>query len=115
MPSDHDRAAAASRTELEAVETVEGQVEDADGSPELSAMLDNVLHLRYVEQKGELKRLISVLKTYDSGYDPTIRELLISDSGLEVGQAFAGIESAMTGDARLVRDRVVVPPAGRGT
>ncbi|HEX2095110.1 MAG TPA: ATPase domain-containing protein [Longimicrobiaceae bacterium] len=64
---------------------------------ELSAMLDNVLHLRYVEQKGELKRLISVLKVRAREHDHRLRELQISGKGLKVGKPYDRQELVLTG------------------
>ncbi|MEW5931282.1 MAG: ATPase domain-containing protein [Gemmatimonadota bacterium] len=64
---------------------------------ELSAMLDNVLHLRYVEQKGELKRLISALKVRARQHDHRLREFQISSKGLKVGKAYDRSDMVLTG------------------
>ena len=55
---------------------------------EISPLMDNLLHTRTVEQGSELRRMISVLKMRARGYDPRIRELHISETGLRVGEAF---------------------------
>lgn len=65
--------------------------------PELSAVMDNALHLRYVEQKGELKRLISVLKVRARAHDHKLREFIITERGLSVGKAFDHSEMVLTG------------------
>jgi KaiC/GvpD/RAD55 family RecA-like ATPase len=64
---------------------------------ELSAVLDNALHLRYVEQKGEMRRLIAILKVRSRAHDRALRELHITDKGLSVGKAFTGSEMVLTG------------------
>ena len=67
--------------------------------PELSAVMDNALHLRYVEQKGEMKRLIVVLKMRARMHDHSLREFIITDKGLAVGKAFSKADTALLGVA----------------
>ncbi len=64
---------------------------------ELSAIMDNALHLRYVEQKGDMKRLIAVLKVRSRRHDHTLREFLITEKGMSVGRAFDRSEMVLTG------------------
>jgi circadian clock protein KaiC len=65
--------------------------------PELSALMDNALHLRYVEQKGEMKRLIAVLKMRARMHDHSLREFIITDKGLSVGKPFSKADTAILG------------------
>lgn len=67
---------------------------------EISAFTDNLLLLRYVERQSQLLRLISVLKTRDSDFDPTLRELGIRVGGLVIGEAFERAEAVLTGFPR---------------
>jgi len=53
-----------------------------------------------VERGSILNRLISVHKVRDSGHDPSLREFYITDRGMHVGEAFAGVEGLTTGVAR---------------
>lgn len=55
----------------------------------ISAIVDNLLFLRYADIDGELKRLISILKVRSSSYDPAVRELSISSKGLAVEGRFS--------------------------
>lgn len=64
---------------------------------QLSAMMDNVLHLRYVEQKGELERLLVILKVRARQHDTSLRRFHISDNGLSVGKAYDKSEMVITG------------------
>ena len=64
---------------------------------ELSAVMDNALHLRYVEQKGEMKRLLTILKVRARAHDHALREFHISEKGLSVGKAFDRSEMVLTG------------------
>jgi len=64
---------------------------------ELSATMDNALHLRAVEQKGEMKRLVAILKVRARAHDHSLREFLITPAGMSVGKAFSKSEMVLTG------------------
>lgn len=64
---------------------------------ELAAMMDNVLHLRFVEQKSELHRLIAILKLRARAHDHAMREFHIGRNGLKVGSPFDRSELVLTG------------------
>ncbi len=48
----------------------------------MSALVENILLLEYVDMGGELKRLFSIVKQRSSGFDTSIRELCITDQGI---------------------------------
>jgi circadian clock protein KaiC len=66
----------------------------------VSALLENMIFLRFVERGSSLHRLISVHKVRDSGHDPSLREFFITDRGVHVGEVFSGVEGVTTGVAR---------------
>lgn len=68
--------------------------------PHMSALVDNVIFLRYVELHSQLYRLISIMKLRDSDYDPAIREFRISEKGISVASTFRSAEAILTGVAR---------------
>lgn len=53
-------------------------------APDLSSIVDNLLVMRFVEEPGELKRQLSILKIRDNPYDPSLLQVCISDRGLDV-------------------------------
>jgi circadian clock protein KaiC len=53
----------------------------------VSAVTHNIILLRHVELSSTLRLMLTVLKLRDSGHDRTVRELLITDDGLRVGEA----------------------------
>ena len=55
----------------------------------VSAITHNILLLRQEERDTELRRAISIVKMRDSGYDPHSRELLITDAGIQIGDAMS--------------------------
>ncbi|HEX7240150.1 MAG TPA: ATPase domain-containing protein [Longimicrobiaceae bacterium] len=65
--------------------------------PDLAALMDNVLHLRFVEMHGELQRLVSVLKVRARDHDRGLHRLEITARGMRVGDTFAGVERVLTG------------------
>ena len=78
----------------------------------MSMAAENILFVRSVELHGTLRRFVSVLKLRNSGYDPTFRELVISDQGLEVGEALEDAQQLLTGLARWPSTRLP-PRVGR--
>jgi circadian clock protein KaiC len=54
----------------------------------ISTIADTILVLRYVEQAGEVRRAITLLKMRGSAHDTRIREFSIGGKGMKVGDAF---------------------------
>jgi circadian clock protein KaiC len=73
----------------------------------ISAVLENWIALRFTEIGSRLRRLISVLKVRDSGFDPTVREFELTDHGIIVGDPVA--VGAIT-DAQADADAPSRPP-----
>lgn len=68
----------------------------------MSAIVDNLLFLRFVERNARLSRLVSIIKMRNSDYDPFVREMTITDQGLVVGEPLFGFDATTTGVARTV-------------
>lgn len=69
----------------------------ADG---VSSNSENIILLRFVELRSQLYRLISIIKMRESSYDSSVREFLITDSGIKVADTFGSAEAILTGVAR---------------
>lgn len=78
--------------------------------PAASAVVDNGILLRSVELRSRLHRLISVLKTRQSGFDPAIREFTIGGNGVAVGDVFVGAAALLSGFATPVGGVFAGPP-----
>jgi circadian clock protein KaiC len=65
----------------------------------ISSATQNMILLRYVELRSRLNRIISIIKVRDSEYDPSIRELRITNTGVAIGGMFAdsNVSLASTG------------------
>jgi circadian clock protein KaiC len=64
---------------------------------DLSATLDNVVHIRSVEREGELRRLIAILKVRARAHDRALREFRIDERGLGIGKPFDATDQVLTG------------------
>lgn len=62
----------------------------------LSALVENHIFLRQLEWKGELRRVLAILKTRESWHDPSLRELLVDDQGLHLGGRFDSTGAVLT-------------------
>ncbi len=71
----------------------------------VSAIMENILFLRYVELRSQLYRLISVLKARRTGHDPALREFTITGQGITIARTFASAEAILTGLARPLPER----------
>ena len=63
----------------------------------ISALVDNLVVLRYVEHDAMLSRMISVLKVRDNDFDPRLREVRISRTGVTIGEQIAGLHGMLSG------------------
>jgi circadian clock protein KaiC len=80
-----------------------GESLDLPITGELSPIIDNIIHLRSTEFKGEFRRLIAILKVRDQEYDRGIREFHVTKSGIKVGRVVREGEGLLTGLARRKR------------
>jgi circadian clock protein KaiC len=67
----------------------------------LSTIAENLILLRYVEIRSQLRRLISVVKVRDSDFDSSLREFRITSTGIELAQTFASAEAILSGFPQL--------------
>jgi circadian clock protein KaiC len=69
---------------------------------DLSFLADAVIGFRYVELRGELKRLVSVVKVRGSSHSIDMREFTINDNGIEISERIANFEGLLSGHATQV-------------
>lgn len=93
---------------------LEDSYEDLRFSPHGTAFLtDTIIMQRYIELKGELRRLIGVVKVRGSAHSKDLRAFEITDQGIVIGETLASFSGLLTGhpsDARVAP----APPSGRG-
>jgi circadian clock protein KaiC len=66
----------------------------------LTPVAENLILLRYVEQHATLRRVMSVMKVRDSGFDPHLREFEITQEGVVLGSGFGHAQAVLSGFAQ---------------
>ena len=84
----------------------------------LSTIAENLILLRYVEMRSQLRRLISVVKIRDSDFDSSLREFRITSTGFEIADTFDSAEAILSGfpllkSEELPADRAARRPRGQ--
>jgi len=67
--------------------------------------------LRYVEVQASTRRLLSILKIRDSGFDPALHEFEITGRGLSIVAPFPAYEALLGGHAQ--QPQAPTPDQGR--
>ncbi len=62
-----------------------------------SNLADNIVFLRHIEYRGEIRKVIGVLKMRTSEFERTLRELEITEHGLKVGEPLPNVRGILTG------------------
>ena len=63
----------------------------------LSHLADNLIFLRYLEMRGELRKAIGVLKRRTGDFENSLREFQITQYGLKVGKPLTQLRGVLTG------------------
>lgn len=63
----------------------------------LSYLADNIVFLRHLEVKGELRKAIGVLKKRLSSFEHTLREFEITRYGVKVGEPLSNLRNILSG------------------
>ncbi|MDB5813573.1 MAG: circadian clock protein KaiC [Rhodocyclales bacterium] len=82
---------------------------DMQSPVDLTYLSDTVILLRYFEAMGRVRRAISVIKKRDGFHENAIRELLISNKGVQVGDALEAFQGVLRGIPEYVgRDNALL-------
>ena len=79
----------------------------------ISSLVENLILLRYVEHSGALRRLLAITKTRNALFDPSLREMVITDRGIALGDKFEGAEKLLTGFAQSSSGSAAAPTRSR--
>ena len=58
---------------------------------------NNIIFLRYLELRGELRRAVGVLKKRHSDFQKTLREFEITRYGIKVGKPLTDLRGVLLG------------------
>lgn len=63
----------------------------------ISYLCDNIIFLRYLEVKGEMKKAIGVLKMRLNDFEKSLREFKITQNGVQVGEPLTNLRNILSG------------------
>lgn len=63
----------------------------------VSTITDTIILLRYVELHGEMRRGLTVLKMRGTWHEKDIREYVIDNTGMHIGEPFKGVHGILSG------------------
>lgn len=87
------------------VAKVAGPELDFSDTP-IAILAGNLLLLRFVELRGRIHRILSVLKMRDSKYESEVREFEITDEGMRVLAPLRSVKGLLTGQAHPIGSTV---------
>lgn len=92
-----------------------GLIDDMRSPVDMTYMADTVLLLRFFEVLGSVRRAISVIKKRTGRHEDTIRELIMGDAGLRLGEPLRNFQGVLRGVPTFIGDPVPLlkQPAGR--
>lgn len=76
-------------------ETVAGEFKPTEQG--ISCLADNIIFIRYLEIKGELKKAIGILKKRLGDFEKTLREFEITDQGIKIGPPLSKLRGILKG------------------
>jgi circadian clock protein KaiC len=97
----HLRAAGVTSLFTKEVPKIAGTELDFSDTP-IALLGENLLLLRYVELRGRIHRVMSILKMRDSKYDGEVREFEINDAGIRVLEPIRSAVGLLTGQAQPI-------------
>ena len=74
-----------------------GLVGDMKTPVDVTYLADTVILLRFFEAEGKIRRAISIIKKRTGAHEDTIRELRITDQGLELGEPLKDYHGVLRG------------------
>ncbi len=80
-----------------AVYTQHGIMGAMKSTVDLTYLADSVIMFRYFEAKGTVRQAISVLKKRTGTHERTIREMRVTQGGIEVGEPLHDMQGVLTG------------------
>jgi circadian clock protein KaiC len=75
---------------------------------DVSFLADTVILLRFFESAGTVRQAISVVKRRRGAHERTLRELMLTDKGVQVGEVLQEFEGVLTGVPRFTGKQVAL-------
>jgi circadian clock protein KaiC len=79
---------------------------ESEGTPlHISTIADTWMHLSYVARNGERNRCLSIVKSRGTAHSNQVRELLLSEAGITLADAYSASGEVLLGTMRYQRER----------
>ncbi len=79
-----------------------GLVGDMKAPVDVTYLADTVVLLRYFEALGSVRRAVSIIKKRTGWHEDTIREYMITNNGLSLGEPLSGFQGVLRGVPEFV-------------
>ena len=76
-------------------------------SLQISTLADTWIHLNYLVHAGERNRSLSIIKSRGTGHSNQVRELVLSDTGVTLADAYTAGGEVLMGTLRWEKERAV--------
>lgn len=86
------------------VEESEGPMEGVDAPMQISTLADTWIHLSYLVQAGERNRRMSIIKSRGTAHSNQVRELILSESGVTLADAYTAGGEVLMGTLRWEKE-----------
>ena len=87
---------------------LEDSAGQAEGSPlQISTLADTWIHLNYLVRGGERNRGLSIVKSRGTAHSNQVRELILSDSGVTLADAYTAGGEVLMGTLRWEKEQAV--------
>lgn len=87
---------------VEEVSDITGEFQATDVG--ISYLADNIVFLRHLELRGEMRKVIGVLKMRTSDFERTLREFTITEHGITVGEPLTQLRGILSGTPEWTDD-----------
>lgn len=71
----------------------------------ISYLADNIIFLRHLEVRGEMRKVIGVLKMRTSDFERTLRKFEITEHGITVGEPLTNLRGILSGTPQWTEDQ----------
>ena len=71
----------------------------------VSTIADTWIHVSYVVQNGERNRALTIIKSRGTGHSNQVRELALTDEGLDLVDVYVGEGGVLLGSARVQKEQ----------
>lgn len=79
-----------------------GFIGPMEGPLDVSFLADTVVLLRYFEERGEIRKAISVPKKRSGKHELAIREMVLDDRGIHIGEPLSNFTGVLSGSPQYV-------------